>query len=51
MGPKIENLGPSHLKVFDIRENTPMHDSSSASIDNLSFASSALKSTILTKLQ
>ena len=51
VGPDPGNPGPSHPGEFDIREDTPMHDPSSASAGNPSSAGRAPEPTVLTRLQ
>lgn len=50
-GPDPGTPGPSHPGVFDMGEDTPMHDPSSASAGNPSSTGRAPESTILTRLQ
>ncbi len=50
-GPDPRNPGPSQTGEFDMGEDTPMHDQSSASAGNPSSAGRAPEPTVLTRLQ
>lgn len=50
-GPNPENPGPSHLREFNMEEDTSMHNPSSAKVGYSSFAGRAPKHTVLTRLQ